>query len=449
MLAARTRARPPLPRARSARRRAPTSPTGRACASPTSPPRSTRSSRSAASATRAGRELLDLPRAPLPAADTPAPVRLLPKWDNIAARARRPPPRPAGGVRQAVIAKNGDVAQTFLVDGVVAGAWNADKKGKSTSTPYAPLPRAARREVEDEAARLEAWLVASPDVHRRASLVSRRDPHRDRPRRGDRRRVAAGLHAEPAHVAADEPRSGELRALPRAARGGRHPRRPLPRALPLQPRGAGRRRSTRSRSRRCATRWRSPARSAPTASSSTSARTSAPASSKGLERVLPGAGAGARALHRRDVAADGELRRRRRHDRPLDRRARDDLRAARPPSAARHLPRLVPPLRLGRRRHRSRRSSTRCSTRSTSSIGLDRLRALHVNDSAAPLGSNRDRHANIGEGLLGEQLGVFLGHPRLQGLPAVLETAGPDKQGPRRERDPQGEGDPRARARAQ
>jgi deoxyribonuclease IV len=65
-----------------------------------------------------------------------------------------------------------------------------------------------------------------------------------------------------------------------------------------------------------------------------------------------------------------------------------------------------------------------------SSIGLDRLRALHVNDSAAPLGSNRDRHANIGEGLLGEKLGVFLGNPRLQGLPAVLETAGPEKRGP-------------------
>ena len=63
-------------------------------------------------------------------------------------------------------------------------------------------------------------------------------------------------------------------------------------------------------------------------------------------------------------------------------------------------------------------------------IGFDRLRALHVNDSAAPLGSNRDRHENIGEGLLGENLGVFLGHPRLQGLPAVLETAGPDKRGP-------------------
>jgi deoxyribonuclease IV len=65
-----------------------------------------------------------------------------------------------------------------------------------------------------------------------------------------------------------------------------------------------------------------------------------------------------------------------------------------------------------------------------STIGLDRLRALHVNDSAAPLGSNRDRHENIGEGLLGEQLGVFLGHPKLQGLPAVLETAGPERHGP-------------------
>jgi deoxyribonuclease IV len=64
------------------------------------------------------------------------------------------------------------------------------------------------------------------------------------------------------------------------------------------------------------------------------------------------------------------------------------------------------------------------------SIGLDRLRALHVNDSAAELGSNRDRHANIGKGLLGERLGVFLGHPRLQALPAVLEVPGKDGHGP-------------------
>jgi deoxyribonuclease IV len=63
-------------------------------------------------------------------------------------------------------------------------------------------------------------------------------------------------------------------------------------------------------------------------------------------------------------------------------------------------------------------------------IGLDRLRALHVNDAAAPLGSNRDRHANVLEGLIGEKMGVFLGHPLLQGLPAVMETPGPDNHGP-------------------
>jgi deoxyribonuclease IV len=63
-------------------------------------------------------------------------------------------------------------------------------------------------------------------------------------------------------------------------------------------------------------------------------------------------------------------------------------------------------------------------------VGLDRLRALHVNDAASPLGSNRDRHANIGDGVLGERLGVFLGNARLQGLPAVIETAGPENKGP-------------------
>jgi deoxyribonuclease-4 len=63
-------------------------------------------------------------------------------------------------------------------------------------------------------------------------------------------------------------------------------------------------------------------------------------------------------------------------------------------------------------------------------VGLDRLRVLHVNDSKAPLGSNRDRHENIGEGLMGERLGVFLGHPKLQGLPAILEVPGADDKGP-------------------
>jgi len=63
-------------------------------------------------------------------------------------------------------------------------------------------------------------------------------------------------------------------------------------------------------------------------------------------------------------------------------------------------------------------------------IGLDRLRAVHVNDANAPLGSNRDRHANIGDGLLGEELGQFLAHPKLQKLPALLEVPGKDGHGP-------------------
>ena len=75
-------------------------------------------------------------------------------------------------------------------------------------------------------------------------------------------------------------------------------------------------------------------------------------------------------------------------------------------------------------------ASTSSSRSSTSAIGLDRLRALHVNDSAAPLGSNRDRHANILEGVMGEGLGAFLAHPAFQHLSAYLEVPGENKQGP-------------------
>jgi deoxyribonuclease-4 len=63
-------------------------------------------------------------------------------------------------------------------------------------------------------------------------------------------------------------------------------------------------------------------------------------------------------------------------------------------------------------------------------IGLERLRCLHVNDTKAPLASNRDRHASVGLGLLGERLGAFLAHPAFQALPAILETPGPDGHGP-------------------
>jgi deoxyribonuclease IV len=64
-------------------------------------------------------------------------------------------------------------------------------------------------------------------------------------------------------------------------------------------------------------------------------------------------------------------------------------------------------------------------------VGLERLRCLHVNDAAAPLGSCRDRHANLGRGEMGKQgLAAFLSEPRFEGLPATLETPGPDRKGP-------------------
>jgi deoxyribonuclease-4 len=66
-------------------------------------------------------------------------------------------------------------------------------------------------------------------------------------------------------------------------------------------------------------------------------------------------------------------------------------------------------------------------------VGLDRLRCLHLNDSKVAFGANKDRHENIGEGSIGaDGLAALLGHPALQGLPAVLEVPG-DGDGPRAE----------------
>lgn len=66
-------------------------------------------------------------------------------------------------------------------------------------------------------------------------------------------------------------------------------------------------------------------------------------------------------------------------------------------------------------------------------VGLDRLGCVHVNDAAAPLGSCRDRHANVGKGEMGKRgLEAFLSEPRFEGLPATLETPGPNKKGPDR-----------------
>ncbi|HXZ58061.1 MAG TPA: winged helix DNA-binding domain-containing protein [Gaiellaceae bacterium] len=101
-----------------------------------------------------GRELFDLPRAPLPAGDTPAPVRFLPKFDNVLIDRERVLPEE---YRKLVVRKNADVQPTFTVDGLVAGVWRVER-GKVVTEPFAPLPRHARREVDDEARRLGSWL---------------------------------------------------------------------------------------------------------------------------------------------------------------------------------------------------------------------------------------------------------------------------------------------------
>jgi len=104
-----------------------------------------------------GRELLDVLRAPLPDPESPAPVRFLPKWDNVllafADRTRVLPER----YRKTVIGMNGDVAQTFLVDGFVGGMWRVES-GRIRIEPFAPLSRSAQSEVAEEAERLEAFL---------------------------------------------------------------------------------------------------------------------------------------------------------------------------------------------------------------------------------------------------------------------------------------------------
>jgi hypothetical protein len=104
-----------------------------------------------------GRTLIDVQEGPLPSADVSAPVRFLPKWDNILlayADRKRVLPEP---YRTVVIKKNGDVAATFLVDGFVAGTWRVEKRHVVTST-FEPITKSQQREVDQEAARLEAFV---------------------------------------------------------------------------------------------------------------------------------------------------------------------------------------------------------------------------------------------------------------------------------------------------
>ncbi len=101
-----------------------------------------------------GAELLDLPRAPLPDAETPAPARFLPTWDaTLLVHARRTRILPEEHRPKVFNTRTPQSVSTFLVDGRVAGAWRYEK-GKVKTEPFGRLDAAAKRELSEEADRL-------------------------------------------------------------------------------------------------------------------------------------------------------------------------------------------------------------------------------------------------------------------------------------------------------
>ena len=106
-----------------------------------------------------GGELLDLPRAPLPDPETPAPVRFLPTWDaTLLVHARRAGILQEEHRRQIFHVKNPQSEATFLVDGKVAGVWR-HRQGQIVLEPFGRVPKETRRELNEEAERLAAFYT--------------------------------------------------------------------------------------------------------------------------------------------------------------------------------------------------------------------------------------------------------------------------------------------------
>jgi DNA glycosylase AlkZ-like len=103
-----------------------------------------------------GEDLFDLPRAPLPDPETPAPPRFLPVWDaTLLVHARRTGILPEEFRARVFNPKTPHSVNTFLVDGAVAGTWRYER-GRVPLEPFGRLDRAARRQLDDEAERLAA-----------------------------------------------------------------------------------------------------------------------------------------------------------------------------------------------------------------------------------------------------------------------------------------------------
>jgi winged helix DNA-binding protein len=98
-----------------------------------------------------GKELVDVPRGPLPDAETPAPVRFLPVWDaTLLVQARRTQILPEPYRALVFNTKTPHSIHTFLVDGQVAGSWRHEKGG-IVLEPFERLSKETRRAVDDEA----------------------------------------------------------------------------------------------------------------------------------------------------------------------------------------------------------------------------------------------------------------------------------------------------------
>jgi hypothetical protein len=104
-----------------------------------------------------GRELLDLPRAARPAADAVAPVRFMPRFDNLVL-SHKDRTRVLADEHRGEVIEGGWVKSTFLVDGFVAGVWEVEN-GRVVTDPFVRLTRTQQAEVADEARRLETWLL--------------------------------------------------------------------------------------------------------------------------------------------------------------------------------------------------------------------------------------------------------------------------------------------------
>jgi hypothetical protein len=104
-----------------------------------------------------GRELFDLPKAPRPAADTPAPARFLPDFDNLILAHADRTRLVDDAYRPALATRNLQIPATFLVDGFVAGTWKIERtKARATLklSPFEPLAKRAREELIAEGGRL-------------------------------------------------------------------------------------------------------------------------------------------------------------------------------------------------------------------------------------------------------------------------------------------------------